>query len=333
MQWLFVHIDCSFMNRSTGTWLWDDVRFFLAVARAGSLSGAARGLGVGHVTVGRRIALLEKRLGVTLLNRTPDGFTVTSAGDAILRQCMAMETAALDLERVAAGRDSRVAGSVRVTTTEALAHQVVAPAIATLRQAHPELQIDLVVGVRSLDVARRDADLAVRLARPMAPDLICRKLGEVGFTLYASKRYLARAGIPKRDQGLTGHDLITFTGAPAAASPFFLGESLDGARIALRCDNPLIQGTAAANGVGIAELACFLGDGFPDVIRVWPHEAPARRTAWLIMHEDMRRSARVRTVSAAITEAFRRQRNTLAEGIAFSTSDDVVVASAGRRRR
>jgi DNA-binding transcriptional LysR family regulator len=302
------------MNRSAGTWLWDDVRFFLAVARAGSLSGAARVLDVGHVTVGRRVALFEKRLGVTLFNHTPDGFTVTSAGDAILRQCIAMESAALDLERISAGRDSLVAGSLRVTTTEALGCQVVAPAIATLRKAHPGLQVDLVVGVRSLDIARRDADLAVRFARASASDLVCSKLGEVGFTLYASKRYLTRAGIPKRGQGLGGHDLITFTGAPAATSPFFLGESLDGARTALRCDSPLIQGAAAASDVGIAELACFLGDRFPDVVRVWPHEAPARRTAWLIVHEDMRRSARIRTVSAAITEAFRQQRRTLAEG-------------------
>lgn len=312
------------MNRSVGAWLWDDVRFFLAVARAGSLSGAARGLGVGHVTVGRRIALLEKRLGVTLFNRTSDGFTVTAAGDAILRQSMAMETAALDLERVAAGRDSLVAGSVRVTTTEALAHQVVAPAVATLRQAHPGLQVDLVVGVRSLDIARRDADLAVRFARPAVSDLVCRKLGEVGFTLYASKNYLTRAGVPQRGEGLAGHDLITFTGAPAAIGPWFLGESLEGTHTALRCDNPFIQRTAAANDVGIAELACFLGDGVPDVMRVWPQEAPARRAVWLILHEDMRRSARIRTVSAAIAEAFRHQRNILAEGIPFSTSDDVV---------
>jgi DNA-binding transcriptional LysR family regulator len=303
------------MNRSPGTWQWDDVRFFLAVARNGSLSAAARTLGVGHVTVGRRIALFEARLGVTLLNRTPDGFATTSAGEAVLRQCMAMENAALDLGRIAAGRDSLLAGSVRVTTTEALAHQVVAPAITTLRQAHPGLQVDLVVGVRSLDIARREADLAVRFARPSAPDLICRKLGEVGFMLYASKRYLTRAGIPRRGHGLAGHDLITFTGAPAATSPFFLGESLDGSRIALRCDNPLIQRTAAANDVGITELACFLGDCFPDVIRVWPHEAPAHRTVWLILHEAMRRSARIRAVSAAIAEAFRHQRNTLAEGI------------------
>src|SRR5580693_3549931 len=139
------------MNRAPGTWQWDDVRFFLAVARTGSLSAAARALGVDHVTVGRRIALFEKRLGVPLLNRTPEGFAATSAGEAILRQCTAMESAALDLERIAAGRDSLVRGSVRVTTTEALADQLVAPAIAGLRQAHPELQLDLMVGVRSLD--------------------------------------------------------------------------------------------------------------------------------------------------------------------------------------
>lgn len=302
------------MNRTARTWQWDDVRFFLAVARTGSLSAAARALGVDHVTVGRRIALFEKRLGVTLLNRTPDGFAVTSAGEAVLRQCTAMEAAALDLERIAAGSDSLVTGSVRVTTTEAIAYQLVAPAIAAVRKTHPDLRIDLIAGVRSLDIARRDADLAVRFARPSASDLICRKLGEVGFSLYASARYLAKSGAPKRGQGLAGYDLITFTGAPSATSPFFMGESLDGARIALRCDNPLIQLNAVANDAGIAELACFLGDSSAELIRVWPNELPARRTAWLILHQDMRRSARIRTISAAITEAFRRQRKTLEQG-------------------
>jgi len=302
------------MNRARGTWQWDDVRFFLAVARTGSLSAAARTLGVGHVTVGRRVALLEKRLGVTLLSHTPDGFATTSTGEAVLRQCAAMETAALDLERIAAGRDTLVRGSVRVTTTEAFAYQLVAPAIAALRRSHPELQIDLVVGVRSLDIARREADLAVRFARPSASELICRKLGNIGFSLYASRRYLAKTALPKRGQGLTGCDLITFTGAPTATSPFFMGESLEDARIALRCDNPLIQLQAAAKEVGIAELACFLGDSSPDLIRVWPNEPPTCRTAWLIVHQDMRRSARIRAVTAAITEAFRRQRKTLEQG-------------------
>jgi DNA-binding transcriptional LysR family regulator len=225
-----------------------------------------------------------------------------------------METAALDLERVAAGRDSLITGSVRVTTTEALAYQLITPAIATLRRAHPDLQIDLTLGVRSLDIARRDADLAVRFARPVAPDLICRKLGEVGFSLYASRRYLAKSGIPERGRGLAGYDVITFTGAPGATSPFFMGESLEGAHVALRCDNPLIQLKAAANEVGIAEVACFLGDPSPDVVRLWPREPPARRAAWLVIHQDMRRSARIRTVSAAIADVFRRQRRILEQG-------------------
>ena len=302
------------MNRATGTWQWDDVRFFLAVARAGSLSGAARTLGVGHVTVGRRISLLEKRLGVTLLHRTPDGFAVTAAGDAVLRQCIAMENAALDLERVAAGRDSLAAGSVRLTATEALARQIIAPAIAELRKSHPDLRIDLAVGVRSLDIARREADLAVRVGRPSGSGLVCRKLGDVGYSLYASRSYLATYRLPQRGKGLADQHLITFTGAPAATSPFFMNEQLEGARIALRCDNPLIQLQAAANGIGIAELACFLGDECADLVRIWPDEVPALRAVWLVTHEDSRRSARIRVASSAIGDVFRRQRKILRNG-------------------
>jgi DNA-binding transcriptional LysR family regulator len=226
-----------------------------------------------------------------------------------------MEGAAMDLERIVAGRDSLTAGTVRLTTTEALAHRVVAPAIATLRKSHPALQVDLMVGVRTLDIARRDADLAVRFARPTAPELVCRKLGEVGYSLYASRRYLARCGAPKRGAGLAGYDLITFSGAPAATSPFFMGEALEGARVALRCDNPLVQLQAAAQDIGIAELACFLGDERADLARIWPDEPPALRTAWLVVHQDLRRSARIRVVTSAIVAAFHRQSGALRGGV------------------
>ncbi|HEY2049816.1 MAG TPA: LysR family transcriptional regulator [Caulobacteraceae bacterium] len=302
------------MNRSPSSWQWDDVRVFLAAARAGSLSGAARALGVGHVTVGRRLASLEARLGVTLLNRTPDGFVTTTAGDAILRQCMTMETAAIDLERIAAGSDSLLSGTIRVTSTEPIAAQTVIPAIATLRQVHPDLQVELIVGVRSLDIARREADLAVRVARPRTPDLMCQRLGEIGYALYASPRYLETHGAPEPGRGLGGHHVISFTGAPAATSPFFMGESLEGARFALRCDNPFVQRQAAADGLGIAELACFLGDPSERLVRVWPGAAPARRTAWLVFHRDMRRSARVAALATAIRDTFRRQRKQLENG-------------------
>ena len=302
------------MNRSPSSWQWDDVRVFLAAARAGSLSGAARSVGVGHVTVGRRLASLEARLGVTLLNRTPDGFITTPAGDAILRQCMTMETAALDLERIAAGSDTLLSGSIRVTTTEPIAAQTIVPAIAALRRAHPDLQIELILGVRSLDIARREADLAVRVARPRTPDLVCQRLGEIGYALYASPRYLEMHGVPESGRGLGGHHLISFTGAPAGTSPFFMGESLEGARLALRCDNPFVQRQAGVDGLGIAELACFLGDASEGLVRVWPGAAPARRTAWLVFHRDMRRSARVAALASAIRDEFRRQRKHLETG-------------------
>ena len=144
--------------------------------------------------------------------------------------------------------------------------------------------------------------------------LLCRKLGEVGYSLYAWRCYLAKHGTPQRGEGLAGHDLITFTGAPAATSPFFMNESLDEARIALRCDNPLIQLQTAANGIGIAELACFLGDDCADLVRIWPGEPPALRSVWLVLHEDLRRSARIRVVSSPIGDTFRRQRKILQHG-------------------
>lgn len=301
------------MNKQRGTWQWDDVRFFLAACREGSLSAAGRLLDVGHVTVARRIAQLEKHLGVKVVTHTPDGIELTPAGQAILRQSSVMESAALDLERVAAGRDALTAGVVRLTAAEALARRIVVPVTMKLRERHPGLQIDLITSVRSLDISRREADLAIRFARPDHRDLISQKLGEVGYSLYASRKYLQRRGTPIRGKGLAGHDLITFTGSPSATSPFFLGESLQGARVAMRCDNALIQLEAVARGVGIAELACFLGDDSSEVIRVWPGES-ILRPVWLIVHHDLRRSARIKAMSSAIVEAFRSESRTLRHG-------------------
>jgi DNA-binding transcriptional LysR family regulator len=302
------------MNRAPETWQWDDVRIFLAAARSGSFSAAARSLGVGHVTVGRRIAQLERRLAAKLLARTPDGLEMTAAGEAIFNQCVTMEHAAQDLERIAAGQDAALTGQVRLTTTEALAHQLVAPTMAALRLAHPSLQIELTVGVHSLDIARREADIAIRLARPHALDLCCRKLGEVGFALYASPDYLAARGAPTPGAGLAGHDLITYRGVPAAMSPFFMGESQEDAHTLLRCDSALFQQKAAADGLGIAELTCFMGDHTCNLVRVWPHLAPVRRSCWLIVHQDLRHAARIRAVTAAIEASYRRQRRMLESG-------------------
>jgi len=296
-------------------WEWDDVRFFLAASREGSLSGAARALSVDHVTVGRRIAALEERLGAKLLTRTPDGLAATSAGQAILRQCEAMEASAFDIERLVAGHDSQYSGRIRVTTTEVLATHVIVPELAALRERYPQLQVEILTGIRLLDIARREAEIAVRPVRPTAPSLVCRKLGEFGFALYASRDYLARYGTPTRGRGLKGHFLISYVGTPSPGfGPLFMKESVEGAKIVLRSNDKTVQARGAAEGLGICELSCVFGDEYPGVVRVWPHEEPMLRPIWMVIHEDLRRAARIRLLSVAIAEAFQRNAKLLRHG-------------------
>jgi DNA-binding transcriptional LysR family regulator len=217
-----------------------------------------------------------------------------------------MEGAALAVERLAAGHDTTSSGLVRVATLEMLAHRVVLAAVAKLQQSHPELQVDMLVGLRTLDIARRQADLAVRIARPTDPSLICRKLGEVGATAYASHGYLTARGRPRRGAGLRGHSLINYIVTPSSLGVPFHGESLDGARVVMRTTSTFTSIKAAADGIGIAELACCLADEFPQIERVWPNEPPTMRTVWLVTHQDLRRAAKIRLLSNAIAEAFER---------------------------
>jgi len=305
------------MNTLPSRWQWDDVRFFLAVVRARSLSGAAHGLAVGHVTVGRRLAQLEHQLGAKLLTRTPDGLMPTPAGQAIVRQCEAMEAAALNLERAVAGNDTRAAGAVRVTATASLAYRFLVPSlVALLRDRHPELQLDLLPGARVLDISRREADLAVRVlaSRPTGSRLVCRRIGAVGYALYASPHYLANHAALQRGGGLGGHDLIGWLDAHAPFDPAFMGESMEGAQTIIRTNDPFLQLRATAEGLGISELACFFADECAEVTRVWPHEAPMVWPVWLIVHEDLVRATRIRVVSAAIAETFQHEARVLRHG-------------------
>jgi DNA-binding transcriptional LysR family regulator len=245
--------------------------------------------------------------GSKLFNRTPEGFVITSVGQAVLKQAEAMEAAALAVERLASGHDARSSGLVRVTTLEMIAHQVVVPAIANLQERHPQLQVDLLVSLRTLDIARRQADIAVRIARPTDPSLICRKLGEFGVTAYASRHYLEAHGRPKRGAGLRGHSLINYLITPSSLGVPFHGESLDGARFAMHTTaSAFTQVAAVADGVGIAELPCCLADEHPRIERLWPNERPTMRTVWLVTHQDLRRATKIRVVSNAISEAFER---------------------------
>ncbi len=305
------------VNASHKGWLWDDIRFFLAVCREGSLSAAASNLRVDYSTVGRRLAAFERQLGAKLVSRTPEGLLLTPTGRQILADCENMEAAALAVQRRAAGQDTRSAGLVTVATTESLAFHLVAPALTELRAIHPELQIHVLVDFRSLDLARRQADIAVRLPKPAESNLVCRRLGAYGFTLYASGDYLANRGTPKRGQGLGGHSLVSYLDRVSSPAPPFMGECFDQSMVVFKSNSTFAQLAAVASGLGIAELPCCVADSQAQtgVQRVWPDESPTPYPIWLITHEDLRRAARIRLVSAAIVKQFGQRRRILRNGL------------------
>jgi DNA-binding transcriptional LysR family regulator len=188
---------------------WDDLRFFLAIARHGSLTAACRELRVAQSTVGRRLASLEASLGVRLLHRTPEGYTLTLAGQDVLRQAERVETEALGVERSVAGRDVKLAGAVRVTCTETIAAHILAPCFAALQRQHPGILVELMPDPRVVSLSMREADIAVRLMRSEQHDLVVRRIGQIAFGLYASPDYLEQHGAPDFEAGCPGHRLMT----------------------------------------------------------------------------------------------------------------------------
>ncbi|MDQ2805000.1 MAG: LysR family transcriptional regulator, partial [Pseudomonadota bacterium] len=191
---------------------WDDLRFFLAIARHGSLSAAAKNLHVAQSTVGRRLSSLEASLGVRLLNRTPEGYMPTLAGEGVREQAERVEAEALAVERKVGGRDTRLAGLVRVTCAETVASHILAPCFATLHTQHPDIMIELIPAPRELSLSMREADISVQLRRPDQHDLVVRRIGSLGFGLYATPAYLERHGGLDFEGGCPGHHLITQLG-------------------------------------------------------------------------------------------------------------------------
>lgn len=278
---------------------WDDLRTFLAVARERTLSGAARSLGVTQSTMSRRMAAMEARSGARLLQRTPGGYVLTPLGEAVLGNVERMEAEALATHRLVAGRDVALEGTVRVTTVDTLAARVLVPAIAAVHRAHPGIAVELVPDTRSLSLSRREADVAVRMARFEGAELVQRRLGGLAFGLYAAPAYLDRHG------GLDGdparHAIVTVLDDQAhLPEARFLSERLPGARAALRSNSRSVQQWGTLSGIGIACLSCFRADAEPGLVRLSaPGEGPVR-DIWLGVHRDLRHAPRVRAVIDAI---------------------------------
>jgi DNA-binding transcriptional LysR family regulator len=271
---------------------WDDLRYVLAVGRHGTLSAAARQLGVNHSTVFRRIGLIEERLGTRLFERHRDGYTPTPAGDEAVALAERLEGEVDGLERRLAGRDTRPSGTVRVTTTDTLLTKALGPLLAAFRSAYPDIELELVVENRFLSLSRRDADVAIRPTTAPPETLIGRNVCAIATAIYGSAAYLAGAPPPG---DLVAHAWIAPDDSLAhLPSARWLRRTLPGVRPALRANTLLGMLAAAEAGLGLAALPCFLSDGTVGLRQVRPPLDELATDLWLLTHRDLRRVARVR---------------------------------------
>ena len=283
---------------------WDDLRFFLALARHGTLSAAAKVLHVSQSTVGRRLNALEATLAVRLLNRTPDGYVPTLAGEEVREKAERLEAEALALERDVTGRDTRLRGLVRVTCAETLAAHVLAPSFARLHASHPDIMIELIPNPRELSLAMREADISLRMRQPEQHDLVVRRIGGIAFGIYATPDYVRDQGGLDFEDGCSGHRLITqLDDTQEMTQSAWLTELASRATVVLQTSSHEAAVLAAAGGGGLACLARFRGDREPGLTRLPVPTEPPSADILLLVHKDNRDTPRIRVVLTHITDS------------------------------
>jgi DNA-binding transcriptional LysR family regulator len=277
---------------------WDDLRTFLAIARHGTLSGAARALKVTQPTMGRRLAAMEDRTGARLLQRLPGGFALTPLGESVLGNAERIEIEALSAERTITGRDVALEGVVRLTTVDTLAARVVTPALVALQQVHPGIIVELVPDTRTLSLSKREADIALRMSRFEGHEVVARKVGTLALGLYATPNWV----------GAEQPRLVTVLDDQAhLPEAKWLVKQYPGANIAFRSNSREVQVWAAKSGAGIAAIARYRADCEPDLVRLRPDLPSLTRDIWLGVHSDMRHMPRIRAVMDAIIAALGEQ--------------------------
>jgi len=283
---------------------WELYRSFSYVLREGSLSGAARVLGMAQPTVGRHIAALEDALGLVLFTRSPTGFIPTEAALALQPHARAMESIAATLERAASGFGEGVRGTVRVTVSELIGIEVLPAAIAALSERHPALKVELVIANGVHDLLHREADIAIRATRPTQEQLIARRVGAVEWGLHASSDYLARHGEPAAIADLSCHTLIGYDrGTPFLRDALQHWPQLQHANLALRTDNDLAQLALIRAGAGIGFCQVALACRTPSLVRVLADTFTISLDTWVTMHEDLRASPACRVTFDALADA------------------------------
>jgi DNA-binding transcriptional LysR family regulator len=275
---------------------WEDLRFVLALARAGNLRRAAGTLGVDATTVGRRLAAIDERVGYPLFERTGAAWTVTSAARALLADLEAMEASALAAERKLAGGATAATGVVRVAASDAFTIHRLLGDLRRLGDELPGIEIELVTSSGLADLRRREADIAVRFVKPDSQELRARRISSLRWSLYGSADYLARAPRVDPQSGLAGHRILRWSGPPLRPAVIaWLDEHSTAATTALRSRDLHVLIEACSNGMGLAALPGAMARN-RGLVRTIDHHIDAS-DVWLIVHRDLRKVPRVRAVA------------------------------------
>jgi DNA-binding transcriptional LysR family regulator len=289
---------------------WDDLRLVLAVFREGTLSGAARRLAVTHSTVFRRLGAIEAKLGARLFERFRDGYAPTPAGETAAASAARLEDEVLTLERKLSGQDLRPFGTVRITTTDTLS-SILMRHLPAMRALHPDIQLEIAISNMMANLTRREAEIAIRPTPEPSEILVGRRVADIAHAIYGSRAYLSR----RDEKDLSTHDWIGLDDALAnTVIARWMHENLRAAHITCRVDALPALRDAAVAGLGLALLPCYVGDLASGLRRVTPKALAEPRSAlWLLTHDDLKRTARIRATLDFLAKALASER-TLWEG-------------------
>lgn len=284
---------------------WDDFRFLLAAARSGRFALAAKTLKIAETTVGRRMRAMEGRIGTKLFDRRIDGLTLTPAGRSTLEDIEAMERAAARIERNLSGVDQRLSGPVRVTTTEGLGSYWLTPRLGEFRTRYPDIRVEILTTSDVLDLGAREADIAIRYARPLNDNLVGVKVGKVNFDLVCSKEYAARAGVPNSLDGLHQHTIIDHE--PYRTIPMWRAVLEMNPNVVYQSNSTIAVVQAIRSGIGIGLIPRFARMLVSDLVEL-DFSLDCSLEVWLISHRDTNKAARTQAMWGYLKEWFERDR-------------------------
>jgi DNA-binding transcriptional LysR family regulator len=315
---------------------WDDLRFVLAVARAGSALRAARALGVNQTTVMRRMEHIEAAVGAELFERRQTGYHLTPLGRRIAAGAARIEDEVMALESAVGAERRALSGCVRVTTSEMLANLLITPWLLTFRREHPGILIELVTDDRLYDLARGEADVALRGSVrkqevPQGAGIVVRKLSRAAWSVYCSRSYADEHGVPTTIEALDGHAIVAVDGPMAdLPGPRWLASVAQNSRTSARCNSLTNLVATLKAGLGVATLPCIAGDAVPELVRCLPPVPELEGALWLIVRAEVKSATHVRAFADSLAAHIKGLRARLTAEVVDLEAADRTGRSASR---